>query len=997
MTKNNSGTTARAQRTVVVTAFLLLASCCAFGQSLVRPSHIKLGMFYDMGYPEIRFDGVQLYAGAQAAVKELNDRNIVKGVTFELEYFPASTVWSTTLPDQVFATVVSDWFSSMSLDTLQYDGYPEFPVVGLRNIFDNAFQNGSRASLSLRQPISSEYLMVLHHALNSEITRSTSFVVLSRSFLDYSTFTSTLEGLGLPRPMEIDLGWDLLPNATSVLDQWSAGDPNNGNFVPMSAVFLSYQPDVVHILEAMYTDPRFNMSQMRFYAVGLAVEGVWNATSLGPDHWTSPFSRVRLVTSFPDPNSTVNPLSIRYRAALDSWRLSTNLSDLPFDMTLAPLVESATFPGLEGYSSVRWVGEIMSMMFEINRTLFLENVYQRRFFWLDDNQIGPLVDRCIADPDSNIGCFCNVALGTLAISGISPTTGLVQDIVYDLTVNDPKLVSKTLPLSDCTLQPSHLQAPFTVAIWYDKVHLPMRRQSFEYNAVAGKKLFASATYMPAIMQRYVNESLATFEERLYATRRPLIIVGDKFPSVSHRMINMYVSPVTQFEDAPLAPATRFSRNTWFVKPFLLELVHAVALCVAEHYEMRGTVPLVYVASDTATGYRQAVLSLNTAQLAVAVALCVAEHYEMRGTVPLVYVASDTATGYRQAVLSLNTAQLACVCCLGHGDWVPTGGSVTEHSAACRADGGPSNLTNTVAMQEQIERAVSAARSGRDVVLFVATLSAAVTVNAVNAAAAMTAALEGTAAGSAVFAHLTLAIATDQNNLNTAKFQMANRSALPYFPIFFGSFLYPFWEPGNSIMATVTSMMSAGTSQATLEAVPTHVGYMMFNLLINAAEDSAVYPPTSTSILNHLYAQSFLTVAGVTIGPIYDANCSADVIAANAVGRKCQCFKILRTLNVYDYRDWLANSAAHNPTFRWTMEGCGVEYAPLLVATSLNVGLVAGVAVPCGVLCVAVAVYAACCYGRRSNGAAPKDAGVPFAMVFTDIQSSTSLWARAPEQ
>ncbi|CUG06523.1 receptor-type adenylate cyclase, putative, partial [Bodo saltans] len=150
-------------------------------------------------------------------------------------------------------------------------------------------------------------------------------------------------------------------------------------------------------------------------------------------------------------------------------------------------------------------------------------------------------------------------------------------------------------------------------------------------------------------------------------------------------------------------------------------------------------------------------------------------------------------------------------------------------------------------------------------------------------------------------------------------------------------------------------------------------------------------------MDYLYDQSFLVVGGVTIGPIYDANCSADVIAANAVGRKCQCFKILRTLNVYDYRDWLANSAAHNPMFRWTMEGCGVEYAPLLVATSLNVGLVAGVAVPCGVLCVAVAVYAACCYGRRSNGAAPKDAGVPFAMVFTDIQSSTSLWARAPEQ
>ncbi|CUG47000.1 GPI-anchored surface protein, putative, partial [Bodo saltans] len=175
------------------------------------------------------------------------------------------------------------------------------------------------------------------------------------------------------------------------------------------------------------------------------------------------------------------------------------------------------------------------------------------------------------------------------------------------------------------------------------------------------------------------------------------------------------------------------------------------------------------------------------------------------------------------------------------------------------------------MRRQLSTVVDVTNGGQNVLFFVSTVTESVAVNAVNAAAEMTAALVGTVAGSAVFAPLPLAIATDQNNLNAAKFQMANRSALPYFPIFFGSFLYPFWEPGNSIMAAVTGMMSAGTSQATLEAVPTHVGYMMFNLFSTAAEESAVFPPTSTSILDHLYGQRFLTAAGVTIGPIYDAN------------------------------------------------------------------------------------------------------------------------------
>ncbi|CUI12837.1 receptor-type adenylate cyclase, putative, partial [Bodo saltans] len=91
-----------------------------------------------------------------------------------------------------------------------------------------------------------------------------------------------------------------------------------------------------------------------------------------------------------------------------------------------------------------------------------------------------------------------------------------------------------------------------------------------------------------------------------------------------------------------------------------------------------------------------------------------------------------------------------------------------------------------------------------------------------------------------------------------------------------------------------------------------------------------------------------------------------------------------------------NTEKYNPNFQWTMPTCGVEYSPLIVPTKLNVALIAGLAAPLGTVALGALVYFACCFGRRSNRTAPKSPESPFAMVFTDIQSSTSLWARAPE-
>lgn len=69
--------------------------------------------------------------------------------------------------------------------------------------------------------------------------------------------------------------------------------------------------------------------------------------------------------------------------------------------------------------------------------------------------------------------------------------------------------------------------------------------------------------------------------------------------------------------------------------------------------------------------------------------------------------------------------------------------------------------------------------------------------------------------------------------------------------------------------------------------------------------------------------------------------------------------------------------------------------PKPVTSSNTAAIVAGVVVPCVVLLIGFFMWMACFSGKRNNSAAPKDATKPVAMVFTDIQASTTLWASVP--
>eukprot|EP00667_Euglena_gracilis_P000481 EG_transcript_481 len=143
--------------------------------------------------------------------------------------------------------------------------------------------------------------------------------------------------------------------------------------------------------------------------------------------------------------------------------------------------------------------------------------------------------------------------------------------------------------------------------------------------------------------------------------------------------------------------------------------------------------------------------------------------------------------------------------------------------------------------------------------------------------------------------------------------------------------------------------------------------------------------TPDDMINAWYDVQTIKIGNTVLGPYYSDNCSY------AGDMQCECNLGARTLAVV--------TPSPNPIvrYRYQTSTCTVVYKPLQLvspaAASIVLPVVLGVVLgTAGVLVVVVGVVV---LGRRNNRAAPKDSAKPFAVIFTDIQASTALWATVP--
>ena len=219
-------------------------------------------------------------------------------------------------------------------------------------------------------------------------------------------------------------------------------------------------------------------------------------------------------------------------------------------------------------------------------------------------------------------------------------------------------------------------------------------------------------------------------------------------------------------------------------------------------------------------------------------------------------------------------------------------------------------------------------------------------------------------------------------------------------VLFASFLPDFWAPSMSDMLPVEQQPLADT--------PVFWYAKVVNDIVAQLSQRVLYD-YATSAADILYSLSVVTSSHVTFGPFSAQPCSEEQIEANSRARECQCTKGARTIHVLSLRSWqngVTSAASPAPSFSgdflYRMNSCGIQYFPYVpppaAAASLSAGAVAGIAVGASLgflaLVAAFILINLFVFGRN-NLSAPKDPSLPFTIVFTDIQSSTALWARAP--
>eukprot|EP00667_Euglena_gracilis_P000310 EG_transcript_310 len=233
---------------------------------------------------------------------------------------------------------------------------------------------------------------------------------------------------------------------------------------------------------------------------------------------------------------------------------------------------------------------------------------------------------------------------------------------------------------------------------------------------------------------------------------------------------------------------------------------------------------------------------------------------------------------------------------------------------------------------------------------------------------------------------------------------------------------PSWKAPNSNSSLIRAVMAAAnTSNVTAQEV---LGYVVQTLLLDLLHQNAVVNPLQ--VLGDWYYSALHVVDDFTLGIYSNLNCSTG---------NCLCNRGAQTLAVYQLGLFLGGAG---PIAAALSAPCHLDYAvPACVldadcraggdggavcctdagvagcrcsaafggpacdsvptaatsATPTIVGAVVGST--CGVALL-VLLYWLGRRGRKNHGNAPKDPAKPFCIVFTDIQSSTHLWATAPE-
>ena len=199
---------------------------------------------------------------------------------------------------------------------------------------------------------------------------------------------------------------------------------------------------------------------------------------------------------------------------------------------------------------------------------------------------------------------------------------------------------------------------------------------------------------------------------------------------------------------------------------------------------------------------------------------------------------------------------------------------------------------------------------------------------------------------------------------------------------------PLWTNKTSSIFSSNYLGTMSTQSDWLQRHPlTAVGYFTSRYLDFLLSYSS--SPTGLEALNTLYKLSVLTVDDVALGPFNDETCKPP---------PCRCNVGPRTLHHYSIAEVLYGRT--NTTIMMAPDvripQCNVKYPPLPTKdTPLNIGWIVGGVVTAVVIILTTVALHNYLRRRRLNRHAPRKP--PICFLLTDIQSSTRLWEKYPDQ
>ncbi|CUG34590.1 receptor-type adenylate cyclase, putative [Bodo saltans] len=959
-----------------IVSMVALVCICGSPQAsaaLVRPTEVNFAFVSDVFDDTTAVQTLERYLGLQAAMKVINDNDIMNGVLFNFTAVQGALVESpsaayyTSLSANLtslnpFGFVLPDWRVNDVAAAVATSSAETMPMVSPSTVSSGVYNSTYRHWIFPHQPFAAEYLGQLNYALNGQ-SRCAYSVAIGQEFAGIAELLNstakTLTNLGLSATTFILTDAEMLTNATAVIrERFFANAPK----VP-GCVFITSLKDVLQtVIDSLWGDPRFDRDNTFFFGPSAAASLFYNSSTYG----TEAYGNLRFAYPAHDPSNISIPSVQRFQSALnDIITLQQVPQWLINKLNPARVLEIValgfyTPAGYDAFLTALFIAEVIRGMPSVTRTAFIDRVYEQKYFNVNETFFGPFSDGCATGSPTTFPCFCNTGGRTYYMYQVNLTNGKLGAAQQDDALQDGDLLSQTTSLSACTLKESDIQNPLNFAFVVDQAVLNLGDDQVNamrsyiltlVNAASYANTDGGVAQFGRLNPLMLTADLSTADPdavlyNLTVRYNPYALIGGSIASKSSGIPSLFENALQMdVADLPLTQATTHSHYNLALTPVLADYIHTMA-------------NLLFSSSSDSTGLK---LSVGT---------------------PVHVLYSGSSTTVAEQILSLVVRSL----------------NTYQSNAIYATD--ISSMT-TAEITAQVSSVVGAAATGSATVMFVATLNDTTVTTVLTALATQT---TSTLLTTAQRTALTVVLAVPELGVFAAKTSLASASLT--FPtgthVFFPTLLAAWWVPTSTMYNLLQQFSGSGASFVN---TPLDHPARVFGVL------SAIFLYTSTRSINSasvanaaalisaIYSTRTISAYGVSYGPLYSTNCSADIISSQTVDRTCQCYKGARTFYTSTVNDWLAVTSGTMSGFQYDMSTCGVKYSPLIVASSLSAGAIAGIAVGAsgGFLILCGAFW--CCYnrGKRDNRSAPKDPTKPFAMMFTDIQSSTSLWARAPEQ